>query len=302
MKYAKCALLLLLMLCLLLSAQADGSGISGSASQAVEFYVYAPSGATLTFSQDKGTILRSVGGKATLYGGFDISWYPAGQSYATQTVPLDKASASIRLGSGSYTVRVTPWTLERLKTDYLDLLFIHQPSGNWLAGYRQLEKAYKDGRIRSIGISDFEEEQLDELLSKAEVKPQVIQLEAHPFCTRADYRPRLEKEGLTLMSWYPLGHGDKSLVEHPLFKKLGQKYGKTPAQVILRWHTQMGFIVIPGSRSAEHIRDNADIFDFRLSDEEMAEVARLDGTKRYYIPDPKVVASYANYKPDFYND
>ncbi len=116
MKYAKCALLLLLMLCLLLSAQADGSGISGSASQAVEFYVYAPSGATLTFSQDKGTILRSVGGKATLYGGFDISWYPAGQSYATQTVPLDKASASIRLGSGSYTVRVTPWTLERLKS------------------------------------------------------------------------------------------------------------------------------------------------------------------------------------------
>ena len=226
-----------------------------------------------------------------------------GRGIRNSGVARDKIFLSTKLWVSAYeNPKAVEETLERLKTDYLDLLFIHQPSGNWLAGYRQLEKAYKEGKIRSIGISDFEEEQLDELLSKAEIKPQVIQLEAHPFCTRADYRPRLEKEGLTLMSWYPLGHGDKSLVEHPLFKKLGEKYHKSSAQVILRWHTQMGFIVIPGSRSAEHIRDNADIFDFKLTAQEMAEIAKLDGTRRYYIPDPKVVAGYANYKPDFYND
>ena len=116
MKYAKCILLLLLTLCLVLSAQADGVGISGSANQAAQFYVYTQSGASLTFAQDKGYILRSVGGKASLYGGFDISWYPVGQPYAAQTATLDKASTSIRLGSGYYTVQVTPWTLERLKS------------------------------------------------------------------------------------------------------------------------------------------------------------------------------------------
>lgn len=117
MKALKCILLALLTLCILMSAQADGTGITGSANETVEFYVYAQSGTSLTFSQDKGTILRSVGGKANLYGGFDISWYPTGQSYAAQTASLDKASASIRLsGGGYYTVRVSPWTMERLKS------------------------------------------------------------------------------------------------------------------------------------------------------------------------------------------
>ena len=116
MKYLKLILLAALLLCLLTAAQADGTGISGSANQTAEFYVYAQSATSLTFSQDKGSILRSVGSKTSLYGGFDISWYPTGQSYAGQTATLDKASASIRLnGGGYYTVQVIPWSMERLK-------------------------------------------------------------------------------------------------------------------------------------------------------------------------------------------
>ena len=150
-------------------------------------------------------------------------------------------------------------TLERLGVDYVDLLYIHQPAGNWLAGYRQLEKAYKEGKAKSIGISNFEGKYIEELETKWEIAPQFIQVEAHPYFTQTELRRILDKYGIRLMSWYPLGHGDKSLQNEPVFRELGSKYGKTPAQVILRWHTQMGFAVIPGSRNVDHIRDNLDI-------------------------------------------
>ncbi|MBQ4227777.1 MAG: aldo/keto reductase, partial [Clostridia bacterium] len=167
-------------------------------------------------------------------------------------------------------------TLKRLGVDYVDLLYIHQPAGNWLAGYRQLEKACKDGKCRSIGISNFEGAYIEELKTKWEIAPQFIQVEAHPYFTQKELRKTLDEYGIRLMSWYPLGHGDKSLIGETLFKALGEKYHKTPAQVILRWHTQMGFAVIPGSRNVEHIRDNLNILDFTLTDAEMADIAKLD--------------------------
>ena len=147
-------------------------------------------------------------------------------------------------------------TLERLGVDYVDLLYIHQPAGNWLAGYRQLEKALKEGKARSIGISNFEGKYIEELETKWETAPQFIQVEAHPYFTQKDLRVTLDKYGIKLMSWYPLGHGDKSLIQEPVFAELGKKYGKTPAQVILRWYIQMGFVVIPGSKNVAHIKDN----------------------------------------------
>ena len=172
-------------------------------------------------------------------------------------------------------------TLERLGVDYVDLLYIHQPAGNWLAGYRQLEKAYKEGKAKSIGISNFEGKYIEELETKWEIVPQFIQVEAHPYFTHQELRKTLDKYDIKLMSWYPLGHGDKSLQNEPVFAELGKKYGKTPAQVILRWHTQMGFAVIPGSKNVDHIKDNLDILDFTLTDEEMAEIAKLDKGVRY---------------------
>lgn len=190
-------------------------------------------------------------------------------------------------------------TLERLCVDYVDLLYIHQPAGNWLAGYRQLERAYKDGKAKSIGISNFEGKYIDELQHKWEIAPQFIQVEAHPYFTQKELRKTLDKYGIKLMSWYPLGHGDKSLMKEPIFVKLGQKYGKSPAQVILRWHTQMGFVVIPGSKNVAHIKDNLDILDFTLTDEEMAEIATLDKDKRYYHRTDEQLNSFAAWRPEF---
>ena len=117
---------------------------------------------------------------------------------------------------------------------------------------------------------------------KWEIAPQFIQVEAHPYFTQKELRKTLDHYGIRLMSWYPLGHGDKSLMEEPVFISLGKKYGKSPAQVILRWHTQMGFAVIPDSKNIDHIRDNLDIFDFSLTEWEMAEIGELDTGKRYY--------------------
>ena len=190
-------------------------------------------------------------------------------------------------------------TLERLGVDYVDLLYIHQPAGNWLAGYRQLEMAYKEGKAKSIGISNFEGKYIEELETKWEIAPQFIQVEAHPYFTQTELRRILDKYGIRLMSWYPLGHGDKSLQNEPVFRELGKKYGKTPAQVILRWHTQVGFAVIPGSRNVDHIRDNLDILDFALTDAEMAKIAKLDKGVRYYHRTDEQLVQFAAWRPSY---
>ena len=190
-------------------------------------------------------------------------------------------------------------TLERLGVDYVDLLYIHQPAGNWLAGYSQLEKALHDGKARSIGISNFEGKYIEELETKWETAPQFIQVEAHPYFTQKDLRVTLDKYDIKLMSWYPLGHGDKSLIQEAVFAELGKKYGKTPAQVILRWHVQMGFVVIPGSKNVDHIKDNLNIMDFELTGEEMAKIAKLDKGERYYHRTEEQLVQFAAWKPDF---
>ena len=190
-------------------------------------------------------------------------------------------------------------TLERLGLDYIELLFLHQPAGNWKAGYRNLEKAYKEGKIKSIGISNFEGKYIEELLKICEIKPQVIQVECHPYFPQTELRKITEPEDIKIMSWYPLGHGDKTLMEQPIFQTLAKKYGKSPAQIILKWHTQMGFIVIPGARSDEHIKQNIDLFNFELTQDEMNEIAKLDNNTRYYNGTEKELAQYAAWKPQY---
>ena len=190
-------------------------------------------------------------------------------------------------------------TLERLGLDYIDLLFIHQPTSNWKAGYKQLERAYKEGKIRAIGISNFEGKYIEELLQTCEIKPQVIQVEAHPYFTQDELRKITDKEDIKIMSWYPLGHGDNSLINEPIFTELANKYNKSNVQIILRWHTQMGFIVIPGTKNEEHILQNADIFDFTLSDEEMSKIAEINKNKRYYIRTDSQLEQFKNWVPNF---
>ena len=190
-------------------------------------------------------------------------------------------------------------TLERLGLDYIDLLFLHQPAGNYMEGYKNLEKAYKEGKIKSIGISNFEGKYIDEILANCVIKPQVIQVEAHPYFTQDELRKTLDEYDIKLMSWYPLGHGDSSLINEEVFQELGNKYGKTPAQIILRWHIDMGFIVIPGSKNPEHIKDNFDILDFKLSNEDMQKIAKINKNERYYIRTEKQLEQFAGFTPKF---
>ena len=192
-------------------------------------------------------------------------------------------------------------TLSRLGLDYVDLLFIHQPSGNFVAGYQLIEQAYKAGKAKSLGSSNMHGEKLERLLNAAEIKPHVIQLEAHPYCTEHEIMDRLAECGTKLMGWYPLGHGDAGLKMEPVFSKLADKYHKSNVQIILRWHTQMGFLTIPGSKNPDHIRDNADIFDFTLTADEMAEIAKLDGTRKYYQADLATEEKYAQMHLPFEN-
>lgn len=183
-------------------------------------------------------------------------------------------------------------TLKRLGTDYIDLLFLHQPTANWREGYRQIEKAYKEGKVKAIGLSNFPDDLLREAIETMEIKPQVVQVEAHPYFPQTELKKILAETGMVLMAWYPLGHGDKTLIEQPVFGELGKKYGKTNAQIILRWHVQSGNVVIPGSKNPDHIRDNFDIFDFTLTDEDMAEIAKVDKGVRYYTATPEMIAAY----------
>ena len=189
-------------------------------------------------------------------------------------------------------------TLERLGTDYIDLLLIHQPAGNYVAGYRQMEKACKEGKVRAIGLSNFNQGQIEEILGLCEVKPAVLQTEVHPYFQERELKEFLEREGMVIQAWYPLGHGDKALLEEPLFAELAKKYGKTNAQVILRWHIQAGNIVIPGSKNPAHIKDNFDLFDFSLTEEEMAKIAALDKNTRYYTSTPEMLQRYVEMVPD----
>lgn len=188
-------------------------------------------------------------------------------------------------------------TLGRLDTDYIDLLLIHQPAGNYIAGYRLMEKAYKEGKVKAIGLSNFNKEQIQEILDVCEVVPAILQTEVHPYSQERELREFLDKNQITIQAWYPLGHGDKALLEEGVFTKLAEKYGKTNAQVILRWHVQSGIVVIPGSKNPDHIRANGAIFDFSLTDEEMAEIAALNQDKRYYNSTPEMLKKYAEMIP-----
>lgn len=189
-------------------------------------------------------------------------------------------------------------TLQRLDTDYIDLLLIHQPAGNYVAGYKLMEKAYKEGKVRAIGLSNFNPEQIREILDACEVKPAVLQTEVHPYSQEKELKAFLSDEGIVIQAWYPLGHGDRALREEPLFTELAKKYGKSNAQIILRWHIQSGNIVIPGSKNPDHIKSNLDLFDFALTDGEMAQIAAMDQQKRYYHSTPEMLKRYAEMVPD----
>lgn len=221
-----------------------------------------------------------------------------GRAMRKSGIPRDEIFLETKLWPSFYEQEdAVEKTLQRLGTDYIDLLLIHQPAGNYVAGYRLMEKAYKEGKVRAIGLSNFTPEQVQEILDICEVKPAVLQTEVHPYSQEKELKAFLDKEGIVIQEWYPLGHGDKALIQEPLFTEFGKKYGKSNAQIILRWHIQAGNIVIPGSKNPAHIKDNFNLFDFALTDDEMAKITALDKQKRYYTSTPEMLKKYAEMVP-----
>lgn len=221
-----------------------------------------------------------------------------GRAMRKSGIPRDEIFLETKLWPSFYEQEdAVEKTLQRLGTDYIDLLLIHQPAGNYVAGYRLMEKAYKEGKVRAIGLSNFTPEQVQEILDICEVKPAVLQTEVHPYSQEKELKAFLDKEGIVIQAWYPLGHGDKALIQEPLFTEFDKKYGKSNAQIILRWHIQAGNIVIPGSKNPAHIKDNFNLFDFALTDDEMAKITALDKQKRYYTSTPEMLKKYAEMVP-----
>lgn len=209
-----------------------------------------------------------------------------GRAVKESGIPREEIWITTKLWPSEYgegkTSQAIDKMLKRLDTDYIDLLLLHQQFGDYIGAYKDMQKAVKDGRVKSIGLSNFESERLEEVLAMAEIPPSVLQVECHPYYQQNELKKRIKKYGTIIESWYPIGHGDKGLINEPLFTKLGQKYGKTNVQIILRWHIQEGTIVFPRSTNPVHIKENFEIFDFELTEDEMNEIRKLDSGKRFF--------------------
>lgn len=167
--------------------------------------------------------------------------------------------------------------LKRLNLDYLDLLLIHWPVGDYCGAWKDMEKAVEAGKIKSIGLSNFKKKYLDDILKIAKILPVVNQVECHPYSPCDDLRVELDKIKCYIEAWSPIGRGNQQLLNEAIFVELGKKYNKTVPQVILRWHLQKGNIIFPKSSNPVHIKENIEIFDFNLTKEEMD---KIDGLKR----------------------
>ena len=167
-------------------------------------------------------------------------------------------------------------SLENLGLDYLDLYLIHQPVGDYYGAYRAMEEIYKEGRVRAIGVCNFYPDRLTDLAIHAEVIPAVNQVELHPFFQQEKAIRNMKELGIQPEAWGPFAEGKHGLFTHPALTAIGNKYGKSAAQVALRWNVQRGVVVIPKSIHRDRMEQNIDIWDFSLSDEDMAEIAKLD--------------------------
>lgn len=167
-------------------------------------------------------------------------------------------------------------SLNKLGLDYLDLYLIHQPMGDYYGAYRAMEELYKEGKIRAIGVCNFYPERLTDLCLHCEVIPAVNQVELHPFFQQAEAIKNMQEFGVQPQAWGPFAEGQFGIFTHPVLSKIGAKYGKTAAQVALRWNVQRGVVVIPKSTHKERMEQNFAIWDFALTEAEMAEIAKLD--------------------------
>lgn len=184
------------------------------------------------------------------------------------------------------TLKAIDEMLKRMQLDYIDLLYVHQPIGNFVGAWRDMEKAVAMGKVRALGISNFDasDEVFNNIMNESKVKPAVLQIECHPYAQRLAIREKVKPYGIHITCWFPLGGAMSkgALLKDPTIMNIAKTHGKTPAQVILRWHIQEGFSVIPGASNPDYIRENIKIFDFELTDEEMKQMRSLNKEKRFF--------------------
>lgn len=178
--------------------------------------------------------------------------------------------------------------LKRLGLDYVDLVYLHQPVGDIQGAWQDLEKAQKEGKVRAIGISNFDkdEELFDSFMKTVAIKPQIMQLECHPYAQRDYWQKKLKENNIQQENWYPLGGRQSKgiILNDPIINKIAKAHKKSAAQIVIRWHIQKGFSIIPGSSNPDNIRDNIDAFDFSLNNDEMAMIEKLNTEKRIFDP------------------
>ena len=184
------------------------------------------------------------------------------------------------------TLKAIDEMLERMQLDYIDLLYVHQPVGDFVGAWRDMEKAVAMGKVRALGISNFDasDEVFNKIMTESRVKPAVLQIECHPYAQRLAMREKVKPYGIHVTCWFPLGGAmsNGALLKDPAIIAIAEAHGKTPAQVILRWHMQEGFSAIPGASNPDYIKENIQIFDFELTDEEMAQMRSLNKEERFF--------------------
>ena len=200
------------------------------------------------------------------------------------------------------TLKAIERMLGRLGLDYIDLVYFHQPMGDFVGGWKEMEQALAMGKVRAIGISNFDtsDSLFDQLLASAKVKPQIMQIECHPYAQRKHWQERCAAEGIQIECWFPLGGRDSKgeILRDPVINEIAQAHDKSAAQVIIRWHIQEGFSVIPGSSNPAHIKENIDVLDFALSNVEMQRIRALDKEARYFnMPYEQQVKWFSGWNP-----
>ncbi|GAB3309541.1 aldo/keto reductase [Geodermatophilus aquaeductus] len=225
-----------------------------------------------------------------------------GRALAAGGIPRDELFVTTKLwvsdAGENAARRAFETSLQRLGLDHLDLYLIHQPFGDYYGSWRAMERLQREGLVRAIGVSNFHPDRLVDLIDHNEVPPAVNQIETHPFFQRADYQELMRERGVQIESWGPFAEGRNGLFTDPTLSGIGAAHGRSVAQVVLRWLVQRGVVVIPKSVRPERMRENIDVFDFALTDDEMARIATLDTGASLFFDhrDPAVVSRLGTHR------